>query len=191
MNLEYLRDSMKNTLKQPRYFHSLGVAKVAGDLAVIYGYDEEKARIAGILHDCAKNLSDAELLRWCDIYHLSVSPMEALCPFLLHGKVGAVLARENYGIEDPEILDAIIYHTTGRPNMSLLEKIIFTADYIEPFRRPLPRLDEIRNQAYADLDRAVLMILENTLDYLTESKVKIDTTTVDTYKYYKYALQIH
>ena len=191
MELDYLRDSMKSALKPPRYLHSLGVEEVARDLAVIHGYDEEKAGIAGILHDCAKNLSDAELLRWCEFYHLTVSPMEELCPFLLHGKVGAAFARENFDIEDQEILDAIIYHTTGRPDMSLLEKIIFVADYIEPYRRPLPRIDEIRTQAYLDLDHAVLMILENTLDYLTESKVEFDATTIDAYEYYKSELQIH
>ncbi len=191
MELDYLRDSMKRTLKQPRYLHSLGVEEVACDLAVISGYDVGKAGIAGILHDCAKNLSDAEMLRWCEFYHLPVTPMERLCPFLLHGKVGAAFARENYGIKDREILDAITYHTTGRPDMSLLEKIIFTADYIEPYRKPLPRIDEIRRQAYSDLDRAVLMILENTLNYLSESKVEIDTTTVDAYEYYKSELQIH
>lgn len=185
MKLELLRDRMKETLKQPRYLHSIGVEEVACDLAIIYGYDAMKASIAGILHDCAKDLSDKELLQCCKNYHLEVTEIEARCPFLLHGKVGAAYAREQFSIEDSEIISSIVYHTTGRPNMSLLEKIIFTADYIEPYRRPLPRLDEIRAMAYTELDFAVLMILENTLGYLEQSEADIDTMTVDTYKYYK------
>jgi predicted HD superfamily hydrolase involved in NAD metabolism len=190
MNVELLRDRMKETLKHPRYLHSIGVEEVAGDLAVIYGYDPEKAGIAGILHDCAKNLSDEELLQYCRRFQLEVTEIEARCPFLLHGKVGASFAKEHFGIEDPEIISSIVYHTTGRPNMSLLEKIIFTADYIEPYRRPLPRITEIRAIAYTELDWAVLMILENTLIYLEQSKAAIDTMTVDTYEFYKKKLSV-
>ncbi|MBP1756461.1 MAG: hypothetical protein H6Q59_2859 [Firmicutes bacterium] len=189
MDLEILRDIMKQLLKQPRYIHSLGVEEVACDLAVIYGYDAEKASIAGILHDCARNLSDAELLSCCEQYHLQVTEMEAKCPFLLHGKVGAAFAKDLYGITDTEIINSITNHTCGRPNMSLLEKIIFIADYIEPYRKPLPRIDEIRRMAYNDLDRALVMILENTLNYLEQSKAEIDTMTVDTYEYYKKLLR--
>ncbi len=185
MKLELLRDRMKETLKKPRYLHSVGVEEVACDLAVIYGYDTMKASIAGILHDCAKNLSDEELIQYCEKHHLEVTEIEARCPFLLHGKVGAAYAEEQFGIEDPEIISSIVYHTTGRPNMSLLEKIIFTADYIEPYRKLIPRIDEIRAMAYSELDLAVLMILENTLGYLEQSKADIDTMTVDTYEYYK------
>ncbi len=191
MNLELLRDRIKETLKQPRYIHSTGVEEVACDLAVIYGYDTEKASIAGILHDCARNLSDQELLQYCEVNHLEVTEIEARCPFLLHSKVGAAFAKELFGIEDPEIISSIIYHTTGRPNMTLLEKIIFTADYIEPYRKPLPRIDEIRAMAYLELDQAVLMILENTLGYLEQTKADIDTMTVDTYEYYKAKLSAH
>lgn len=191
MKLELLRDRIKETLKQPRYLHSIGVEEVACDLAVIYGYDTEKASIAGILHDCARNLSDEELLQYCTLYHLEVTEIEARCPFLLHGKVGAAFATEQFGIKDSEIISSIVYHTTGRPNMSLLEKIIFTADYIEPYRKPLPRIDEIRAAAYSELDLAVLMILENTLGYLEQTKADIDTMTVDTYEYYKAKLCVH
>lgn len=188
MDLQMLEDSMKKTLKQPRYQHSLGVEEVACDLAVIYGYDPGKASVAGILHDCAKDLSDEELLHNCRRYQLPITEIETQCPFLLHGKVGAAIAKDKYHIMDPEIIDSIVYHTTGRPNMSLLEKIIFTADYIEPYRKPLPRINEIRWMAYSDLDRAVLIILENTLSYLEQSKAEIDTMTVDTYQYYKTVL---
>ena len=191
MQLEQIRESMKLLLKESRYLHSIGVEDVSCDLALIHGYDMEKAKIAGILHDCAKNMTDLELLEECEKHQLPVNDIEKTCPFLLHAKVGSLHAQIKYGIQDEEILNAITYHTTGRPAMTMLEKIIFTADYIEPYRRPLPRIDEIRRTAYSDLDKAVLMILENTLEYLVEKSGDIDTLTVDTYKYYKKLLQTH
>ena len=109
---------------------------------------------------------------------------------LLHAKVGAVYAKDKYGVEDEDILNAITYHTTGRPAMSLLEKIVFIADYIEPYRDPLLNLDEIRKIAYENLDQAIVMISENTLDYLKDIGVAIDTMTNETYEYYKSKLQM-
>lgn len=190
MNLDQMRDCMKEVLKESRYRHSEGVEEVSCDLAVIYGYDAEKAGIAGILHDCAKNLSDEELLKECERYHLPITEIEHSCIFLLHAKVGAAYAKDKYNVVDEEILNSITYHTTGRPGMTLLEKIIFTADYIEPYRKPLPRIDEIRRAAYKDLDIAVFMILENMLDYLNNSAADIDTLTVETYQYYKMKLKM-
>jgi predicted HD superfamily hydrolase involved in NAD metabolism len=189
MELEQIRDTVKTQLKPSRFLHSIGVEDVACDLALLNGYDIEKASIAGILHDCAKNLSDEELLTACEIYHLPVTEIERKCIFLLHAKVGAALAKTKYGIEDEEILNAITYHTTGRPAMTLLEKIIFTADYIEPYRKPLPRIEEIRKAAYNDLDLAVFMVLENMLNYLRGSGSEFDTLTEETYHYYKIVQQ--
>lgn len=185
MNLQELRLSMKNDLREARYLHSVGVEETAFDLALIHGYDTKKASIAGILHDCAKNISDNELLMECERYHIPVSDVENKCIFLLHAKVGAMYAKEKFGVKDEEIFNAIWNHTTGCPGMSLLEKIIFTADYIEPYRRPLPRINEIRWKAYNDLDQAVYMVLDNTLQYLFNSGTIIDPVTIDTYHYYK------
>lgn len=180
-----LREKIRDILGEGRYLHSLGVEEVACDLAYIYGADEMKARIAGILHDSAKKLSDEELKNECIKYDIPISEGEKQCPQLLHSKVGAIYAKTKYGVQDEGILNAISYHTTGRPGMSLLEKIIFTADYIEPNRRPIPQLDEIRKLAYEDLDAAVCMILKSTLEYLTSKNTVIDSLTVETYKYYK------
>lgn len=110
--------------------------------------------------------------------------MERKNPFLLHAKVGAYLAREKYGIKDPDILNAIQNHTTGRKNMSLLEKIIFVADYIEPGRKHAPNLAEVRKLAFMDIDRALLMILRDTLQYLKASGGDIDPMTEETWRYY-------
>jgi predicted HD superfamily hydrolase involved in NAD metabolism len=189
MELEQLESNMKIVLKESRYKHSIGVEDVSCDLALIYGYDTKKASIAGILHDCAKNLTEEQLIEECKRYHIPIKEVEMRCKQLLHAKVGAVYARNLYDVVDEEILRAIHYHCTGKPSMTLLEKIIFTADYIEPYRRPLPRIDQIRKAAYEDLDLAVYMILKNTLDYLLNSGAVIDTLTVETYEYYKESVQ--
>ncbi len=185
MTLEYIRDNLDGVLKKSRFQHSIGVEEVACDLAAIYGYDVEKAGLAGLLHDCAKNLSDQELLDNCKENNIAVSEMEERFPYLLHGKVGAVLAESKYEVKDEEILNSIRYHTTGRPNMTLLDKIIFTADYIEPYREPLPRIEDIRWTAYTDLDYAVTMIYDNILSYLNGIHAEIDHMSEEAYEYYK------
>jgi len=189
MDIVLIKDELKKILKASRYEHSMGVEEVAMDLAAINGYDIEKAGLAGILHDCAKHLTDEELLKECARFGLPVTDIEKKCPFLLHAKVGALYAKIKYGIDDEEILNAIRYHTTGRPDMTLPEKIIFAADYIEPYRKPLPRIDDIRKAAYDNLDLGILMILENIIDYLKSTAEVIDTMTIDTYNYYKGLLQ--
>ncbi len=189
MNMEMIRRDLRNLLKASRFRHSEGVANVTYDLALIHGYDTQKAELTGILHDCAKYLSDQELMEACQKYNLPVTEVESRCPFLLHAKVGAYFARTRYDITDEEILSAITYHTTGRPDMTLLEKIIYTADYIEPYRKPLPRIMEIREAAYLNLDQAVYMIAENILNYLRSTGKEFDHLTVETYNYYKAILK--
>lgn len=184
MELQLLRDGVKPLMKESRYQHTLGCEAVAYDLALIHGYDTEKASIAGILHDCAKDLSDEELLGECKRLNIPITDIERQRALLLHAKVGAAYARDKFGIREEEILNAIIYHTTGRPGMSLLEKIIFVADYIEPNRRPLPNIDLIRRTAYENLDQAITLISKSTLDYLESTGAAIDTLTIETYHYY-------
>jgi predicted HD superfamily hydrolase involved in NAD metabolism len=189
MELELIRTDLKKLLKESRYRHSIGVEEVSHDMALIHGCNVNKAIMAGILHDCAKYLTNEELLTECSKYNLPVTDVERKCPFLLHAKVGALYAAIKYGINDEEILSAITYHTTGRPAMTMLEKIIFTADYIEPYRKPLPRINEIRDAAYTNLDLAVYMTAENVLNYLGSQGGEIDAFTVETYEYYKKKLQ--
>ena len=106
-------------------------------------------------------------------------------PFLLHAKLGAYLAEEKYGIKDPEILSAITYHTTGKPEMSVLEKIVYIADYIEPGRFKAPNLAKIRKLAFQDLDECMYEILKDTLIYLEENPKDVDSATKDAFVYYK------
>ncbi|MDE6917878.1 MAG: bis(5'-nucleosyl)-tetraphosphatase (symmetrical) YqeK, partial [Lachnospiraceae bacterium] len=116
--------------------------------------------------------------------HIPYSSFEASHPYLLHGKVGAYIAQTKFGIEPEDNHQAITCHTTGRPNMSLLEKIIFIADYIEPSRNPIPELDVIRQLAFIDIDKAMEKILSNTLKFLESKGNPIDQMTQTTYDSY-------
>ncbi len=182
--LEVISLRLGHLLGEHRHAHSVAVSEVARDLAVIYNYDEEKAALAGILHDCAKHLSNEELVEECRKNHFHISEEELKVPSLLHGKVGSIYAGKIYGVEDEDVLNAICYHTTGRPAMSLLEKIIFTADYIEPNRKKLNDINKVRIAAYNELDKAVFMILDNTLQYLKETGTLIEKSTEDAFQYY-------
>ena len=175
---------LESKLKPGRFVHSIGVEYTAANLAFLYGADVERARLAGLLHDCAKYIPTDEKLKRAKKYGIKISKCEKANPDLLHGKIGAYLAREKYGVEDEEILSAISYHTTGRPGMTLLEKIIFVADYIEPNRRIIRELPEIRREAYTDLDKCVIHILKNTIEYLETLNAAIDDLTKETYDYY-------
>lgn len=185
-----IREKIEKKLTNKRFEHSLGVEYVAGCLAMVHGADVKKAMLAGLLHDCAKCISSEEKLEKCRKYNLPVSRFEEKNPELLHAKLGAYYAQTKYGISDNDILSAITWHTTGKPNMSLLEKIIFVADYIEPNRKPLPEIEEIRKEAFTSLDTAVIHILKNTLSYLEESSSDTDETSIKTYQYYVKRLTI-
>ncbi len=183
--LSKLRKEMSKVQDSKRYEHTLSVAYTASNLAACYGENIEYALIAGMLHDCAKCLPEEKLLSICEKQHMRISGEEYKKPSLLHAKAGSYLAEKKYNITNRDILNAIHNHTTGRPGMSLLEKIIFVADYMEPGRRQAPRLEQIRRTAFVDLDKAVLMILEDTLKYLQDSGSVIEKTTQETYQYYK------
>ncbi len=175
---------LKQKLNEKRFVHSVGVEYTAANLAYVHGADVEKARIAGLLHDCAKCLTSEEKYRKAKKHSLPINRSEKANPDLLHGKLGAYYAKRKYDVRDEEILSAITYHTTGHPGMSLLDKIIFVADYIEPNRKPVKELDIIRKEAFEDLDKCVIHILKNTLDYLNSKNAIIDETTEQTYFYY-------
>ena len=183
--IDEMKYSLQNRLSKHRYEHTLGVEYTCCSLAMRYGADMEQARIAGLLHDCAKHYSGEKLIEKCGQYNLPISSYEKAFPELLHAKVGAYLAKEKYGIEDQAILDAIDCHTTGKPDMTLLEKILYIADYMEPNRDRAPHLKEIRELAFSDLDACLLKILSGTLNYLREKGSVIDPQTEATYEFYK------
>lgn len=174
---------MEKAQDAKRFAHTLGVEFTAAALAMKYQSDVTDAQIAGLLHDCAKCLTDEKRVSICEKHQIPMTDIERRNPFLLHAKVGEYLAREKYGITNPDILNAIRFHTTGRENMSLLERIVFVADYIEPGRRQAPNLTEIRQLAFTDLDAAMLKILEDTLSYLRATGGELDPMTEITYEY--------
>ena len=183
-NLKELRKAMKEVQSSKRFEHTKGVEYTSAALAMRYGASMEDALAAGLLHDCAKCLSDDKQLSICEKQGLFVTETEKRNPFLLHSKVGAYLAWHKYGIKNQDVLNAVHNHTTGRPGMSLLEKIVFVADYIEPGRKEAANLTEIRRLAFQDLDRALLKILEDTLEYLEGRGSEADHRTRETWEYY-------
>lgn len=184
-DLEKIQKKLENKLKKDRFQHTLGVMYTAGSLAMRYSENLEEALTAGLLHDCAKYASIKEQIKQCKKYQIKLEKAELEIPALIHAKLGAYLAEKKYGIENPRVLDAIRYHTTGRPHMSMLDKIIYLADYIEPGRKMIPGLPEIRNLSFIDINRAVCQCAAATLKYLEASKRPIDPMTRKTYEYYK------
>lgn len=179
-----IQKKLRHKLSNTRYQHTIGVAYTAGSLAMKYNVDINQAIIAGLLHDCAKYLSDEDILKKSIAYNLDISDAEYKLPFLLHAKLGAYFAKTIYGISDNNITDAIKWHTTGKPDMSTLEKIIYIADYIEPARYKMPNLDIIRKTAFEDIDECLKLILSDTINYLNNTNTFIDDTTQKTYEFY-------
>lgn len=150
-------------LSPHRFRHSLGVRDVSVGLAVKNGLAPGKARIAGLLHDCAKDLSDAQLLARAG--EAGADEAERESPQVLHAPVGALIARMRYGVRDPEVLSAIRRHTVGGPGMGILERIVYVADYIEPNRADFPGLERVRAFAQTDIRRATLECARQTCDF--------------------------
>lgn len=185
LDMHKIRKQLVKALDSKRYEHTQGVAYTSAALAMRYGEDVCKAELAGLLHDCAKCLENEKKIHICKKNGINISDAEQRNPFLLHAKVGGHLAKTKYKIDDEDVINAILYHTTGRPGMSLLEKIVYIADYIEPGRENAPNLEEVRKLSFQDLDEALLRILEDILVHLKDSKKEIDPMTQMTYEFYK------
>ena len=183
-DLKKIKKKLKNELDESRYEHTIGVMDTATCLAMRYGADLTQALVAGLLHDCAKCIPNDKKLKLCRKNGIEVTPFEEKAPFLLHAKLGAWMAEHEYHVSDPAILSAIACHTTGKPDMSLLDKIVFIADYIEPGRNKAPGLPEIRRLSFTDIDQALIRILSDTLDYLASSNDPIDPATQNVLDYY-------
>jgi predicted HD superfamily hydrolase involved in NAD metabolism len=188
-DLKLLQKQMKEALSEDRYEHTIGVMYTAESLAMRYGIDMTKAAVAGLLHDCAKCIPNAQKLKMCKKNDIEISEMEAKNPSLLHAKLGAFLAEEVYGVKDPEILSAINWHTTGKPDMSMLDIIIYMADYIEPNRDKAQNLKEIRKLCFENIEEALYQVLEGTLNYLSGRPDMIDPMTKISYDFYKWKLR--
>ena len=183
--IEEMRLKLVKELDEPRYQHTLGVMYTAASMAMRYGEDVEKALIAGLLHDCAKCIPGQTKITMCEEAGIEISDIERQNAGLLHAKLGAYVAREEYGVTNEGILMSIRSHTTGRPDMSILEKIIYIADYMEPGRKELPNMADVRKLAFEDIDKCLFRILKDSLVYLKSRDFAIDPMTEETYNYYK------
>lgn len=182
MNLNDIYENIKSEIKlllpEKRFEHSLNVEKEAVNLAKVYGCDIDKARLAAIAHDYAKSYQDQELIKMAQYYGIKIDEIQLHSPQLLHGPVAACILSEKMGVKDQDILNAVTYHTTGRINMSLLEKIIYLADVIEPGRY-FPGINEIRNTALNNIDYSLLMACNSTLVYITQRNFLIHPLTIE------------
>ena len=171
---------MKAHLKPSRYTHSLGVEVMAERLAAIHGADVEKAAFAGRYHDIAKCFTQDEMNECVRKYGLPEMYIDNNP--LAHSKVAAEILKDEFGVTDEEVLNAVRSHTTGRAGMSLLEEIVYVADAIED-NRNYEGLEELQNQAARDLDRACLFIMDWTLESLEKKGREPDRDTIEAREY--------
>ncbi|MDD4803288.1 MAG: bis(5'-nucleosyl)-tetraphosphatase (symmetrical) YqeK [Syntrophomonas sp.] len=169
---------VQKRLSVHRFQHSMNVANTAAELAHAFGVDIEKAFLAGILHDYAKNLTAPELIIMADTNGLIDNDMDRETPDLLHAPVGAWLLERELGLKDHGILEAVRVHTLGSLNMSILDKLIFLADMIEPDRQPYPDLEGLRHLSFRDLDKAMLLGIESTIRYCLDSQMILHSRTI-------------
>lgn len=181
LSLDDLRCVSYSMVQAKRLAHIRGTEEEAVRLARRWGADEDRMRRAAILHDCTKYLSHEEHLAICDRYGVELEPLERVTDKLLHAKSGAALAKYVFGQDD--IYDAILYHTTARGGMSLEEKLLYIADYMEP-NRSFPGVEELRRLAYSDLDGAVHMGTGLSIQEMIERKREIHHDTQEAHDQY-------
>lgn len=153
---------LTNELQPARFRHSRDVCQTAVRLAEHWDADIEKCRIAGILHDCARNLKGQELLKTARNFGLIPNEFELIQPALIHASLGALIAEKRFGVTDPEVLQAIRRHTTGSTNMTKMDKIIYLADCIEPGRH-YAGMQRIREIADKNLNEAVMAAFDHSI----------------------------
>lgn len=178
MNWTDIEADLKKILTPKRFNHTMNVVEAADKLAHTFGCDPDQAKLAALLHDCAKNLSDEQQLDCAQQHQIKIDQVCQNDPQLLHGPVGAILAGERYGVKDPAIQSAVCFHTTGCKKMSTLDKIIYLADYIEK-GRSFPGVDAIRQMAETDLDEAMIMALSNSICHVAQTGALIHKRTID------------
>ena len=183
--LESWAKRLSAVLKPSRYEHSLSVAAESFRLADLHGLDVLRAVQAGLLHDCAKCLSLEEMQDIAKAHRLTDDPAMLESGALLHSLVGEQVARDQYGMTDPQVLEAIRYHNTGFPGMSRLDMCVCLADSIEPLRKSYPGLDEARALAEKSLEGALLLSLERTAAYVVERGKYLHPCTRDTIRWLK------
>ena len=174
---QWIYDELKKDIGIYRYNHSIGVMNTSVDLANYYGYSVEKAALAGLLHDCGKLQVEINILKMVENFDIILDNVMKKNRALIHGPLGEVLARKKYNIYDEAILNAIRYHTTGRANMGLLEKIVYMADIIEP-GRDFDGVEVIRKLAFNDIDHSLLYAIDRTIEFIIQKGNLIHLDTI-------------
>lgn len=185
LDYKTMQDKLQSSLSMNRYIHTLAVVDEAVKLSKVYGVDTEKARIAALLHDCAKDYPDDMKMRLAKEFHVEMDDIIKSQIDLVHSFLGAKVAKREYNVVDYEILEAIRYHTTGKKSMSMLDKIIFIADYIEPNRKVFDGLNEIRALVCTNIDLAVKKALEHTIAYTKQRDRILHPLTLEALEDYK------
>jgi predicted HD superfamily hydrolase involved in NAD metabolism len=172
-----IKEYLTNTLSTKRLMHSEGTAKTAEKLAIIYNVDSRKAYLAGLVHDCTRETDIAAQNNMLEALELEVDELTLTTKELLHALTAEYLMINEFNIYDEEIISAVRFHTTGRENMTLLEKIIFLADVIEP-SRDFPGIEYIRQIANENIDEALLAAFESSIKFLLGKRQMIHPNTL-------------
>ncbi|MFT8870977.1 MAG: bis(5'-nucleosyl)-tetraphosphatase (symmetrical) YqeK [Sporolactobacillus sp.] len=180
MDVEEARQTIEKRLTEKRYRHSLGVSETAGVLADRFGANRDQAKLAGMLHDACKCLPDEQLAAVLSKHPDAACDFLCYSPKLWHAPAGALFASETCAVADQAVLNAILYHTTGRAGMDRLEKIIFVADYIEP-GRDFSGVETVREAALTNLDQAVFLELKQTIAHLLSQNERVYPKTFEAY----------
>ena len=178
-----IKKRLKNRLSYDRFIHSCGVANTSIEMAKIFGADENKAYLAGMLHDCAKCIQKDKALRMCEDFGVLLDEFELKNPALVHAKLGEMVAMIDFGVDDKEVLEAIKYHTIGDTTMGDLAKIVYVADMIEP-NRSFEGVEKLREIAKKDLDRAVAECTKMTVEFNEQKGKKVHPKAYEIIKYY-------
>lgn len=183
LSIEEMNLYLKENLMEKRYIHTLGVVETAKKLAEVNGISEEKAEIAALAHDVAKNLSKEKMREMMKENNITISALEENNSNLWHSIIAPIEAKAKLGIEDEEILDSIRWHTTGKENMSILTKIIYIADMIEP-NRNFNGIEDIRKVTFDNLDAGVYSGLTHNIEFLLTKNLLIDENTIKARNYF-------
>lgn len=180
MKFKEMQELLKQSLPEKRYKHSIQVMRTAEKYARIYGLNVNKVAVAALLHDCGRQVESRFLFDTAKKLGIEMDPVEALQPILLHAKIGVWYAKHKYGVTDPEILHAIRCHTTGVRGMTAFDKVVYLADLLEP-DRDFPGVEKLRQIAMVDMDKAMLLGLRNSMQYLLKYNLLVHPDSVDYY----------
>ncbi len=184
MEISNMQEKLKGMLSEARYEHSLGVMETAEEMARVFGEDAEKAKIAGLLHDCAKDIDKAKMVPMCEALGVELDSMKREQRSLIHADLGAKLLETEFDIFDEEIINAVKYHTLGREHMTNLEKILYLADLIEPNRKMTPEIEELKALSMQNLDCAMLYAADLAIEYIQKKHKPLHSQTLITQQYF-------